>query len=100
MRPFKHKELAHIYAPVTLEGILQDSFGLKGNLFRSRPYKDADGTEHWFTKAGSEAYDRFIDFLCSINVLAEPYVGELVNTDAVNALIKIFDEFDTELPWN
>ena len=47
----------------TLEDILQEYFGCKGNAFLKKPREIYDGTCEYFTKSGSEAYGRLESLL-------------------------------------
>lgn len=47
----------------TLEDILQEYFGCKGNAFLKKPREIHDGTCEYFTKSGSKSYGKLVALL-------------------------------------
>lgn len=87
---------------MTLEEYLQQYYGLKGPLYRKRPWYDRENCPHWWTMKGVEAYGRFTDSLFNLEKFARTEIHGCtpLNFKDVNRLISVLDEFEYEDPRN
>ena len=53
----------------SLEDILKEYFGCKGNAFLKKPREIYDGTYEYFTKSGSNAYSKLVSLIEDLGAL-------------------------------
>ena len=76
----------------TLEDILQEYFGCKGNAFLKRPREIYDGTCEYFTKSGSKAYGRLESLLEDLEKLGAFEGLDISAMDIIDNLDEIVRE--------
>lgn len=93
---------------VTLEDILQKHFGLKGNLYLKKPLIegyvggnrnrgdfDAPSPEYrYFTKAGCNAYARFIACLYDLSKHVSLHMNDELGKE-ISRLVDLFDDYES-----